>query len=536
MSRPRIRRRTGPRRRATEAPRGASWPEPQPVPRARPPVPAFNLTLLPDALAPWVADVADRVQCPPDFVAVGVLVAAAAVIGRKVAIRPKRQDDWAVVPNLWGLAVGPPGVMKSPALAEALRPLHRLVTDAHAQDEEQRLAQHFHLAEQQARRHALAQRLRAAVAHEASTEDLREPFAAVSRDTPRAARRYLVNDTTVEKLGELLNHNPNGLLLFRDELSGFLHTMERPGHENDRAFYCEAWNGTGAYTYDRIGRGTLHIRAACVSVLGGIQPGPLERYLRAVFAGRGDDGLLQRFQLAVWPDGGGRWRNVDRWPDAAARTRVVELFQRLNTLNPAALGAEEPTPEALPFLRFEAEAQERFDTWRAALEQTLRAEEEHPVLLSHWAKYRSLMPSLALIFQLIDAVDAGTRGPVTRAAAERATAWCTYLAAHARRLYAMLTDAARVAAAVLATKITHGRLASPFTAREVYRNEWAGLTEPRVVQGALEGLAELGWIRAEAVRARDGGRPTVRFRLNPRLPAGRHDRSRRVPPEASESP
>src|SRR5216683_3026976 len=293
--------------------------------------------------------------------------------------------------------------MKSPALAEALRPLHRLVTDAHAQYEEQRLAQHFHLAEQQARRHDLAQRLRAAVAHEESTEDLREPFAAVSRATPRAARRYLVNDTTVEKLGELLNHNPNGLLLFRDELSGFLHTMERPGHENDRAFYCEAWNGTGAYTYDRIGRGTLHIRAACVSVLGGIQPGPLERYLREVFGGHGDDGLLQRFQLAVWPDGGGRWRNVDRWPNADARARVNEVFQ-------------------------------------------------------------------------------------------------------------------------------------PFTARDVYRNEWTGLTEPRVVQGALACLAELGWLRSDAVRTPAGGRHTVRFRINPRLLAGRHDRSRRVPPEASESP
>src|SRR6266851_7280692 len=66
--------------------------------------------------------------------------------------------------------------------------------------------------------------------------------------------------------------------------------------------------------------------------------------------------------------------------------------------------------------------------------------------------------------------------------------------------------------------------------------EWTGLTEPRIVQGTLEGLEELGWIRAEAMRARDGGRPTVRFRLNPRLPAGRRDRSRRVPPEASESP
>ena len=130
----------------------APWREPRPVPRGRPPVPPFDDALLPDSLAPWVADVADRVQCPPDFVAVGVLVAAAAVIGRKIAIRTKRQDDWAVVPNLWGLAVGPPGIMKSPALAEALRPLRRLVTDAHARYEEHLLAQHFRLAEQKARR------------------------------------------------------------------------------------------------------------------------------------------------------------------------------------------------------------------------------------------------------------------------------------------------------------------------------------------------------------------------------------------------
>src|SRR5260370_12400828 len=78
-----------------------------------------------------------------------------------------------------------------------------------------------------------------------------------------------------------------------------------------------------------------------------------------------------------------------------------------------------------------------------------------------------------------------------------------------------------MAAAVLETKITHGRLASPFTAREVYRNEWTGLTEPRVVQGALEGLAELGWIRAEAMRARDGGRPPLRFREPLTSPRGR---------------
>ena len=48
------------------------------------------------------------------------------------------------------------------------------------------------------------------------------------------------------------------------------------------------------------------------------------------------------------------------------------------------------------------------------------------------------------------------------------------LAAHARRLDAAVTDAARVAAALLATRLARGRLASPFTAREVYRDEWTG--------------------------------------------------------------
>jgi putative DNA primase/helicase len=99
-------------------------------------------------------------------------------------------------------------MMKSPALAEALRPLHRLVTDAHAQYEEQMLAHHFRVAEQKARRHDLARRLRAAVEHDGSTENVQHQFEAAARYTPPVAKRYLVNDTTVEKLGELLNHHP----------------------------------------------------------------------------------------------------------------------------------------------------------------------------------------------------------------------------------------------------------------------------------------------------------------------------------------
>ena len=79
------------------------WPDPIPLPDVLPVVEPFEAALLPDAFRPWVEDIADRMQCPLDFVAVGAMVALSAVVGRQVAIRPKRRDDWTVVPNLWGV-------------------------------------------------------------------------------------------------------------------------------------------------------------------------------------------------------------------------------------------------------------------------------------------------------------------------------------------------------------------------------------------------------------------------------------------------
>jgi hypothetical protein len=97
------------------------WPEPKPLPNGLLPVGPFDMAFLPESIAPWVADIAERMQCPPDFVAVPALVALGAVIGRKIGVRPPRNSDWLEVPNLWGCIVGRPGMLKSPAMQEALR-------------------------------------------------------------------------------------------------------------------------------------------------------------------------------------------------------------------------------------------------------------------------------------------------------------------------------------------------------------------------------------------------------------------------------
>ena len=101
----------------------SAWPIPEPVSNDLPPVPTLDVPrLVPEGLAPWIIDIAERAQCPPDFVATAAIVALGSVVGRALAIRPKAHDDWTVVPNLWGGGVGRPGIMKTPAMQEALNP------------------------------------------------------------------------------------------------------------------------------------------------------------------------------------------------------------------------------------------------------------------------------------------------------------------------------------------------------------------------------------------------------------------------------
>lgn len=507
---------------------GQAWPDSRDLPGGLLPVPSLQESMIPEPLRPCLSDVARRMQCPLEFPAVGAIIELASIVGRKLGIRPKRHDDWTVVPNLWGGAVGRPGIMKTPALEEMMKPLRRLELEACKTYENEMNAFETQKVVLKAKKEDVERRIKEALRKGEGADCLAAELSGLKIEEPKPVR-YIVNDPTVEKLGELLNQNPQGLLLFRDELIGWLRTLDREGHENDRAFYMEAWNGSGSYIYDRIGRGTLHIEAVCVSILGGIQPGPLGDYLRAATTGgKGADGLMQRFQLLVYPDDPGKWKNVDVRPDTAAKNRAFEIFKKLadpRTFagfagdSPGGIEPQVQGEREIPFLRFASDAQECFDNWRGDLENKIRSGDEHPVLEAHLSKYRNLMPSLALLFHLVEVVDGKPHGPVSNRAALMAAAWCDFLEAHARRIYQSVTQHSLVAANLLAKKITGGRLPNPFTGRDVYNNGWSGLSTPEDVEKAAEILEEAFWIRSKTVQT--GGRPKVQYRINPKLGGGR---------------
>lgn len=497
---------------------GGAWPDPMPLPEALPPVAPFDPELLPDALRGWVMDIAERMQCPPDFTAVGAVTALSGLIGARVVVAPKQHDDWRVVTNLWGLIVGRPGVMKSPALGEVLKPLHRLEST----EREQWQAAHeaWELDTKVAELAGKANEKQAAAVAAKDPGKARALLAPVDAPAEPTMRRYVVNDSTQEALADLLVENPWGLLVYRDELHGLLCSMDRQGQEGARGFYLTGYDGNQGHAVARIGRGRSYVPRVCMAMLGGIQPGKVQSYVREVVnGGAGDDGLLQRFGLAVWPDVDREFRLVDRWPDTPAKQAAWAVFERLNQLQPA-------TDDEPQEWRFSPEAQSIFYEWLVPFETGIRGDDLHPALVSHLAKWRKLIPALALIFALVDTPDSG--GVIHERELVRALAWSDYLRTHAERLYAAALVPETTGAHALLAKIRAGKLCDgdgvlwkSFTPRLVAVKHWAGLGTPDAVRKAAELLADYGWLARETTPAGSaGGRPSERYLILPALRAG----------------
>lgn len=500
------------------------WQPCQPLALKLVPVPALTLAMIPEPLRDWIGDSSERIGAPPEYMAVAVTVALASLIGRKVRVRPRAYDDWTATCNLFGASVGRPGAKKSPAMSAGFEPLNKLAAQAMASYEHELTEFGVSRAVDEATAKGAKTRLDQAAKKANSNRDELEQLArqaqAVNDATEPTLRRYVVNDASIESLGEKLRENPNGLPIARDELVGFLKGLERQGHEQDQAFYLEAWNGNGQnFIYDRIGRGTIVIPGPCVSLIGTIQPGPLSRYIRNVSGDdRQRDGFISRFQLLVFPDPV-PYKRVDRLPDRDARDRAFRVFDELDRLTPEAAGAQVSDHGDVWFLRFDAEAQGIFDQWFDRLEMRLQSGQLSSLMEEHLSKYRSLFPSLALIFHLVSVCDGtATPGPISARAATTAGTWCNFLEAHARRIYQAAFDGDTETAQMLADRLD--RLPEPFTVREIQQKNWQGLKTGDEINAALNLLEGANWVMSEDVATgTSGGRPSTRYWKNPSIEA-----------------
>src|SRR5215467_6751542 len=234
--------------------------------------------------------------------------ALGSLVGRQCVVRPERNGTWTVVANLWAAIVGRSGSLKTPAMQEAIKPLFRLDNQAFEAHKSE-----LNRYESDLKLHKMKEKVEIDRAKDAAKKN-KHAFDFQFSEPPSEPKytRYTTNDSSYQKLGELLEANPRGILVVRDELISLLRHLDQEQNSEARGFYMTGWNGDSPYIFDRIGRGTIRLPAICISVIGCTTPEALSTYVkRAMSGGEEDIGLIQRFGLIAWPDQTD-WKPVDR--------------------------------------------------------------------------------------------------------------------------------------------------------------------------------------------------------------------------------
>jgi hypothetical protein len=244
------------------------WPEIR-DPRDQRDAPPFPINRLPIVMRTYCMEASKGSGFDSGACAFCALVAVASMIDHRARMQV---GPFSVPPFLWGGVVDPSSGGKSPILKTACRFVHEV---------------NHKLLESSRTRSNMWQ------------EDCKQ--IKNKKDYPNQPpwNQLIVEDITVEALGDLLLDNPSGLFYLTEEFTEFIGRMDAystggKGGSKDRGAYLRAWDAN-SHTINRVGKGNLYIENFSLGLLAGIQPGKLaEMYRRSETQ---SDGLFQRFLM-----------------------------------------------------------------------------------------------------------------------------------------------------------------------------------------------------------------------------------------------
>jgi hypothetical protein len=458
--------------------------------------------VLPDPVRCYVTEAAKAIGCDPCYVFLPMLSGLAAAIGNTHRLALKRA--WEEPAILWTTIVGESGAAKSPAIEAALRPVKR----------RQHLAmkEHDRALEDWKAEHARWEVEHAAWRKAAAKGNAGNPPEAPAK--PICPRTW-TDDTTTEALVVRLRENPRGLLMVRDELSGWFNFDRYAGGKGggDAAKWLEVFGGR-ALIVDRKTSGTEYVPRASVSIAGGIQP---ETLRRALGQEHRDNGLAARLLFAMPPRRPKRWTEDDVSEQTEAALAVV--FDRLYALKADTDEEGDPQPR---LVRLDARAKR---AWAAFVNEHGREQAERTGdEAAAWSKLEGYAARFALVIHLArvaaDNPTIADASMVDEASVAAGVALVRWFAREAERVYALLSgdDEAREQNRLI--DWVDGRGGS-VTVSEVTKGIRRYRGKPDEARETLEALVEAGHGRWDyTARRGKGGRPPERFILHPKPVSG----------------
>lgn len=468
--------------------------------------PHFPIEAFGPAWARWIEAAAEAASAPPDYVGVPLLAAASSLIGH--ARWAEATPGWREPPHIWAGVVGDSGSSKSPGADCLLRDVLPEIEQRMLGDFPERLREWRAQAEASKAREETWQR-----DVKAAQKNGNAPPLPPDENLPAEpqAPRLRQSDVTIERVATLMaSAAPKGLLIVRDELSGWLLGLNAY-NDSGRAFWLEAYGGRPYRVERQKSPEPIVVPRLAVAVTGGTQPEKLSQMFRDA-----DDGLLARFVWA-WPDPLpfrlGRGAPESGWAiDALDRLRLLDLLQ------PEQPGLA-PHPMMIPLAPGAVAMMEAFGREMQDMQVNSGG-----LMRSCYGKARGLALRLSLCLEMLRwCADAGMTPPPTEIGEPAFAAACDFVADYfmpsAERVYgdAAATQAERNAA-TLARWVAREKPEEVHVRRMQREVRLPGLTTAETIHAAAAVLVDADWLRVP-----DGsgtaGRPKASYLVNPALGA-----------------
>ena len=481
--------------------------------------PEFPVEYLPLWVGDWVKALADALQCPLDLPAMLALAVLSLACAKKFRVRVR--SGWDEPVNLYVAVALRPGESKSPAFAEAMRPVAHFVAEERKrlEPEIRNAKTRFDVASRRTDHLKLkAAKERNALKRAQLMTELEEAVAEQAKLKVPVPLRLVLDDVTAESLEQVMREQGGRVAIMSDEggpfeLMGGRYSEGIPNLD----IYLKGHSGSAIST-DRIGRAGGSVRNPAITIGLTIQPEVIAGlHEKKGFRGRG---LLARFLWAI-PQSrvGSRIADAPTMPEPIRDAYGDAVLGLLGIpLERDEEGEIVPQPIAL-----DEAAHAILVEFKREIEPSLGPYGDLECIADWGNKLAGTAIRLAGLLHMADRAHEPERclDPIGEEAMHRAIRIARFLCVHARIAFdAMQVDPIVRGARYILAWIQRTHVTS-FTGRQAHQALRAGFKTTAEMAAPLDLLVDHEIIRPRppAPRSGPGRKPSPTYDVNPRIAA-----------------
>lgn len=382
----------------------------------------FPIDIFPDAMKNYILECNEKLDSNIDYLGSSLIWLISVCIGNSIEMEVKR--GWNENATVWLSLVGKAGIGKTPSINNIIFPLlkqnnlaiKKYYTELDKYEEYSKLS-----------------------------EKDKKDFPEVEKPIKT---QFIANDITLEALVDLLQENPNGVGVFKDEQAGWLKDMNKYRAGSDLEFWLSSWSGK-TVNLNRMTRRGSFVEKPFIPVLGGIQPSILNSLYTQEHK---DNGFMDRMLLS-FPDAKVECYNeneIDYSIISWYKESIIRFFEALKMMC-----IKDDNGNIVPSIgKFSNDAKKEWIRIFNRISTTQNSDDESEYLKSMYPKQKSYVPRFALIIHVFNEFFINSKELllVSKESVLKAEKLSNYFIAMAKKIKADSNEVTKIKSSVLSNK------------------------------------------------------------------------------------